>query len=154
VDGDGQHDVESLPKLLAPILADEVDFTVGSRFVAGSESEFKSTGSRRFGIRLISVLLHWLIGTNIYDVTSGFRACNRRVIETFCDFYPKKYPEPESYVILRKQGFRVREVGVKMFERKTGKSSITLFKGAGYMVHMTLSILLAVVVERKKKELE
>ena len=30
-DGDGQHDIDSLPQLLAPIAAGEADFTVGSR---------------------------------------------------------------------------------------------------------------------------
>lgn len=31
-DGDGQHDIHSLPNLIEPILNDEADFTVGSRF--------------------------------------------------------------------------------------------------------------------------
>ena len=32
-DGDGQHDIHSLPNLIEPILNDEADFTVGSRFL-------------------------------------------------------------------------------------------------------------------------
>ena len=43
VDGDGQHDIHSLPNLVEPILNDEADFTVGSRFLDESNSEFKSS---------------------------------------------------------------------------------------------------------------
>lgn len=31
-DGDGQHDIESLPHLLDPLINNEADFTIGSRF--------------------------------------------------------------------------------------------------------------------------
>ncbi|MCG4775191.1 glycosyltransferase family 2 protein, partial [Lawsonibacter sp. DFI.5.51] len=42
-DGDGQHDIESLSNLIEPILDDEAVFTVGSRFLDESNSEFKSS---------------------------------------------------------------------------------------------------------------
>ena len=39
-DGDGQHDIASLPQLVDPILNGEVDFTVGSRFIQEGTSDF------------------------------------------------------------------------------------------------------------------
>ena len=36
VDGDGQMDLDYLPKLIAPILAGEADYTKGNRFIYGS----------------------------------------------------------------------------------------------------------------------
>ncbi|MDR1567567.1 MAG: glycosyltransferase family 2 protein [Streptococcaceae bacterium] len=148
-DGDGQHDIHSLLNLLEPILNDEADFTVGSRFVDGSISDFKSTGARQLGIKILSSLIKWTSRIDIKDVTSGYRACNRRVIEQFSKRYPKKYPEPESYMHLFAKKVRVKEVGVQMFERGTGKSSINLVKSVGYMFDVSLSILIATFIGKE-----
>jgi glycosyltransferase involved in cell wall biosynthesis len=53
-DGDGQHDIASIEDLVRPIIEKKADFTIGSRFVEGSPSEFKTSFSRRIGINLIS----------------------------------------------------------------------------------------------------
>lgn len=140
-DGDGQHDIESLPQLVEPILSGEADFVVGSRFVGDSESEFKSSGSRQAGIKILSWLIRLTSKITIKDVTSGYRAGNRKIIEQFVKRYPSQYPEPESYMHLFAQGFKVKEVGVKMFERMAGESSINLIKGVNYMISVSLSII-------------
>ena len=44
-DGDGQHDLNSLPQLLAPVVRGDCDFCVGSRFLDKS-SAFQSTPLR------------------------------------------------------------------------------------------------------------
>ena len=82
-DGDGQHDIQSLPNLIEPLINDVADFTVGSRFVSDSKSSFKSTGARQAGIKILSNLIYMLTGLRIKDVTSGYRAGNRKVIEQF-----------------------------------------------------------------------
>lgn len=140
-DGDGQHDIESLSNLIEPILNDEADFTVGSRFVGDSNSEFKSSTSRQAGIKILSNLIKWTAKVEIKDVTSGYRAGNRKVIEQFVKRYPRQYPEPESYMHLFSKNIRVKEVGVRMFERTTGVSSINMLKGINYMISVSLSIL-------------
>ena len=87
-DGDGQHDIQSLPNLIEPLINDVADFTVGSRFVSDSKSSFKSTGARQAGIKILSNLIYMLTGLRIKDVTSGYRAGNRKVIEQFVSRYP------------------------------------------------------------------
>ncbi|GBG96549.1 glycosyltransferase family 2 protein [Lactococcus termiticola] len=146
-DGDGQHDIESLPKLVEPILKGEADFVVGSRFVENSTSEFKSTGARQAGITILSWLIKLTSKVTIKDVTSGYRAGNRKVIEQFINRYPSQYPEPESYMHLFSRNFVVKEVGVKMFERETGQSSINFWKGISYMISVSLSILATSVLK-------
>jgi Glycosyltransferases, probably involved in cell wall biogenesis len=148
-DGDGQHDIESLPHLIDPIINGEADFTVGSRFVADSISDFKSTGARQLGIKILSLLIKWTSKIKIKDVTSGYRAGNRKVIEQFAERYPSKYPEPESYMHLFAKNIRVQEVGVQMFERTTGESSINLRKAIGYMIDVSLSILIAALLAKE-----
>ncbi len=149
-DGDGQHDIESLPNLVIPILNGEVDFTVGSRFISDSTSKFKSSSARQIGIKILSVLIRWTSRINIHDVTSGYRAANLKVIKQFAKRYPSKYPEPESYMHLFANNIRVKEVGVNMHERVTGASSINLRKAIGYMVDVSLSILIAAFIEKEK----
>lgn len=141
-DGDGQHDIKSIEALVTPIIADEYDFTIGSRFVEDSPSLFKTSFSRRMGINLISFFIKLKSGRTLMDVTSGYRAGNKKVIEYFAYNYPKKYPEPETNAILIKKGFRVDEVGVNMFERLEGSSSITPIKSVRYMIEVLTSILL------------
>lgn len=80
-DGDGQHDIHSLSALLEPIMRDECDFVIGSRFLG--TGEFRSTQMRRVGIRFLTGMIRLCSGCRLTDPTSGFRAANRRAI-AFC----------------------------------------------------------------------
>ena len=149
-DGDGQHDIESLPKLVDPIIQGEVDFTAGSRFVDDSKSTFKSSSVRQLGIRILSLIIKITSGFEIKDVTSGYRAANRKVIKQFSERYPSQYPEPESYMHMFAKKIRFKEVGVRMFERTTGNSSISLFKGLQYIISVSLSIVAMMFLNKEK----
>ncbi|MDT2756591.1 glycosyltransferase family 2 protein [Enterococcus asini] len=142
-DGDGQHDVTSLNNILKPLMNDSADLVIGSRFVAGSQSEFQTSAMRRFGVKIISFFIKLVTGMKVYDTTSGYRGANRKVIAFFAERYPVKYPEPESIVHLLKKRFRVSETGVNMFERQSGASSITPIKSVRYMAEVCLSIIIA-----------
>ena len=76
------------------------------------------------------------------DVTSGYRAVNRKIMEMFSTYYPYDYPEPITNYLLLKNNFKIMEIGVNMFERQGGKSSIRLFKSAYYMFNVCSSIIL------------
>ncbi|MDT2858617.1 glycosyltransferase family 2 protein [Lactococcus lactis] len=149
-DGDGQHDIESLPCLIEPLLSEVADFTVGSRFLEDSNSEFQSSTTRQIGIRILSALIFLTSKIRIKDVTSGYRAANKKVISQFVGRYPSQYPEPESYMHLFAKNIRVKEVGVRMFERETGTSSINLFKGMSYMISVSLAILFSAIMGGKR----
>lgn len=146
-DGDGQHDVESLNNILEPLISGEADMVVGSRFISGSESKFRTTFMRRFGVTIISFFIQLVTGKKIYDTTSGYRGVNKQVICMFANRYPVKYPEPESIVHLLKKNYRVTECGVNMFERQGGASSITPIKSIRYMVEVCLSIIIATLMK-------
>jgi glycosyltransferase involved in cell wall biosynthesis len=140
-DGDGQHIAGEIPKLLEPILGNECDAAVGSRFLIKHEG-FKSTSYRRFGIKIFQIVNSILIRQKITDNTSGFRAYNKRAIEFLSGNYPSDYPEPESIIMLAKSGFVIKEVHTEMKEREGGKSSISGFKNFIYMVNVLLAILM------------
>lgn len=141
MDGDGQHPPKFIPDLIAPLEKDEADFVIGSRFL--SAGGFRSSALRRFGIRFLSGSIRLATGKRVYDVTSGFRAVNRKGIALFADRYAKDYPEPESIVHALKYGLRLVEVPVEMAPRETGQSSIGSMGSAYYMIKVTLAVLLA-----------
>ena len=140
-DGDGQHDIEYIDRLLKPLQNDEADMVIGSRFVEKDKQGFKSSLFRRLGIKLISFVIKRETNVKIYDTTSGFRAINRNILKIYCNKYPTEYPEPISSVNIIKKGYVIKEVPVRMKERKAGVSSIKPWKSAYYMVNVILTIL-------------
>lgn len=139
-DGDGQHDENYIDKLVDEITKGN-DFVIGSRFVSDL-SKFKSTGTRRMGIKFLSLLIKICTGKRIYDPTSGFRAANKRVIELFSKNYPTEYPEPESTTSLIRKKYKVSEIPVEMHERKHGTSSIKPLKSIYYMFSVSVAIII------------
>jgi len=147
VDGDGQHKPEYIMDLVRYITEEKADMVIGSRFI--NKEGFQSTFMRRVGIAYFTYLLKFLSKRVITDPTSGFRACNKKVINEFSKRYPVDYPEPESIMYLLRNGYRIKEVPVIMQERKEGKSSITTFKSLYYMLKVSLAIL----IDRFRKQI-
>lgn len=150
-DGDGQHNIAYVDELIAPILKQEQDFVIGSRFISGDRKGFISSPLRRLGIRIISITIRLLTGKKIYDPTSGFRAANKAVIHYFANEYPIEFPEPESVTLLFKQKYRVKEMPVIMYERQGGKSSIHTWKSAYYMINVLFSLIIVSLRKFDKK---
>ncbi len=139
IDGDGQHDVKHLDKVIAPLQDGHADIVIGSRFI--EKKGFQSSSARRFGIHFLSRLIWLCTGKKILDVTSGYRAVNRKFIEIYAENYPNDYPEPEAIVEAVMHKGTIIEVPVVMKERQTGTSSIQSWKSAYYMIKVTLAIL-------------
>jgi len=139
VDGDGQHDSAQLTRLIEPLLRDEADIVVGTRFVS-DDAGYRSSRSRRVGIRVLAALVSRIVGQRVTDTTSGFQALNRRGIALFARDYPHDYPEVEATVMVFRHRLRMREVPVSMRERGGGRSSITTLRSIYYMVKVVLAI--------------
>ena len=138
-DGDGQHDENYIDVLVQEIENGE-NFVIGSRFIENL-SKFKSSSTRRLGIKILSFLIKICTGQKIFDPTSGFRAADKSVIKLFANHYPSEYPEPESTAELIKKEYKVKEVPVEMHEREFGSSSIKPLKSLYYMFSVCLSII-------------
>lgn len=136
MDGDGQHPPAELIKLLQPIIDDEADVAIGSRFI--TREGFQSSGLRRTGIRFFGWLNRRLVGVTVHDSTSGYRALNRKALEVVDVYYPDEYPEPEAIVLYAINGLRLKEVPVSMRERQGGQSSIRAHKTIYYMIKVSL----------------
>ena len=119
LDGDGQHDPQQIPNLLAPLERDEADVVVGSRFAEGA-GDYKPPFARRAGIRWFAQLVSLLTGQKLTDTTSGFQAVNTRAIRLFAADYPHDYPEVEAVVMVVRHRLRILEVPAQMRGRETG----------------------------------
>lgn len=79
IDSDSQHDPDEIPILIDPIVKDDVDIVIGSRFLKRSDKE-KVPRYRSFGIKTITRLAQALSYTQLTDAQSGFRAYGREAM--------------------------------------------------------------------------
>jgi Predicted glycosyltransferases len=148
-DGDGQHKACFIPKMINALEEGKSDIIIGSRFLI--KKGYQSTFVRRLGIKYFSFLIWLLSGIGVTDSTSGFRACNRKIIELFSKNYPQDYPEPESIMIIKRKNLKILELPVEMKKRIRGKSSISSSLSVYYMVKVTLAIILGRIRPRIRR---
>lgn len=120
-DSDGQHIAVELPRIMVPVQKGEADYVIGSRFL--ERQGFQSTAVRRAGIRLFSWIDSLIIGHGVTDVTSGFRAYSRHVIEFFGHRFRHEIHDTNQLLLLSHfSGARILEVSARMRERVHGQS--------------------------------
>ena len=143
VDADGQHDPTYLKALVDELEA--ADIVVGARFAG--KGDYRARGPRRWAMRLLAFTLTRLAHHRMTDVTSGFRAANRRAIGIFADHYPAEYlgDTVESLVIAIRSGCTVRQVPVAMRIRAGGRASQTPGRAAIYLLRAVVALGLALV---------
>jgi glycosyltransferase involved in cell wall biosynthesis len=78
LDGDGQHNPDELPSVLAPILDGRADLVLGSRFLVKVHN---MPTYRRFGISVITWLYNLGSRDKVSDSQTGFRAYSRKAFE-------------------------------------------------------------------------
>ena len=143
VDADGQHDPVCVPKLL-DALADNA-LVIGARFAG--EGEYTVRGPRRWAMSMLSLVMSKMAKTKLTDTTSGFRACNRELIELFAEWYPAEYLGDTIEVLVRvmRLGYRVNQVPVGMRARQAGTPSQSPIKASIYLVRAFFILFLALI---------
>ncbi|HEX2437846.1 MAG TPA: glycosyltransferase family 2 protein [Methylomirabilota bacterium] len=143
LDADGQHEPADIPGLLAVIARDEADVAIGSRFL-DSASSYRPDLPRRVGMAVFRWLAWILTGVRFSDVTSGFRAFSGDVVRFVAtEWYPTDYADADVLITLRRAGFRLREVPVRMYARAGGLSMHAGLRPIYYVFKMLLSVALA-----------
>jgi len=143
LDADGQHDPGDLEALLAPVLANQADVTIGSRYLR--PTGYRAPFSRRLGMLLFSAIAGAAAHQPIADTTSGYRAYARAVMEVCQHDLPQDFPDAPLLIALARRGFRLREVPVTMRERRAGKSFYTLSKSLYYPYKNLLASVMAML---------
>jgi dolichol-phosphate mannosyltransferase len=126
MDADFSHDPEVVPRLVE--VAKGGALAIGSRYVKGG-------GTRNWGLerRIISkggsLYARTILGVPNQDVTGGFKAWPRKVLESYdldsivCDGYAF---QAEMTFIAYKKGFDIKEVPIIFEDRRVGQSKMSL----------------------------
>lgn len=108
-DADGQHRIEDIKTVLEPIIKNEADVVIGSRFLS---EDSKIPEYRKFGIKTITGLTNATTGSKITDAQSGFRAYNRSVLENTIPSDHGMGVSTEILIKASKNKFRIIEVPI------------------------------------------
>jgi glycosyltransferase involved in cell wall biosynthesis len=135
IDSDGAHRPEELPRLIYPILNNQADLVIGSRYLYK-----KTVAAKRlnvFGVKLFNLIIQMFIGVRVTDSQSGYRAMKRAVLEIqhlkSCGYEI----ETEMLVKTVKSRFRVLEVPISFKQRTYGASGVD-FLHDGFRIFVSI----------------
>lgn len=125
MDADGSHDPQVLPRMLAEIERG-ADLAVGSRRVWGGV--IQGWGPIRLLMSRVAMeIARRTLGIRTRDVTSGFRAYRRRVLETIelSRLRSTGYAFQEELLYrAERAGFKIVEVPITFIDRRCGRSKL------------------------------
>ncbi|MCD6352578.1 MAG: glycosyltransferase [Armatimonadetes bacterium] len=127
LDADGSHDPDDIPRLLAPLLADEADMVIGSRVEGGSDELLNVHHFfRRVGSWIIRTSVNRHFGVRLTDLQNGFRAARTAMLRSL-DLRENIFTiEQEMTIKALRRGYRVVNVPAREYERKHGRSRISV----------------------------
>jgi glycosyltransferase involved in cell wall biosynthesis len=140
LDADGQFDPDEIPKLLAPILADDADCTTGSRFIDPA-LEPEMPRIKRWGNRFLARWISKMVGKTFYDVSCGFRAYSSNAFMRMNLLGDFTYTH-EVFLSLSVAGLRLKEIPIRAKGvRESGKSRVAsnLFRYAWHTMSIIAS---------------
>jgi len=106
IDGDGQHNPDDIPWLLAPILKNDADVVLGSRFIYRE----RIPTYRRIGNNLIALLVNlYYHGDWIIDAQCGMRAFGKIAIISM-------KIEEKGYRLIIESIMKARHIGLRILE--------------------------------------
>lgn len=112
MDGDGQHDPDSIPMLIRPILERKADLVNGSRFLAGSGNSVP--GYRRIGQSILNAITNAGTRRNITDTQNGFRAFSKKTFGCFSFSQNGMAIESEMLIEAADAKMRITEVPINV----------------------------------------
>lgn len=122
VDADGEYDPGEADRLLAPVLAGEADYVLGSRNLGTRTNQ---SPSRKLGNVVFTFLLGFAAGRPITDGQTGFRAFSPRALAVAEIVHDYNYAQVLTLNLLRKR-MRLREVPITWSRRSVGTSFVRL----------------------------
>ncbi len=122
IDSDGSHWPEELHEVLAPVLRNQADMVIGSRYM--NHKRVAARKLNKFGVRIFNQLIELFTGVAITDSQSGYRAMKREVLAGQKLKSGEYEIESEMLVKTAKAGFRVAEVPITFEQRTYGHSGV------------------------------
>ena len=119
-DADFQYNQTEIPKLIQPILRREAEMVIGNRQVKQLDH---MPPVKKYGNRIMSWTIRWLLKNKISDASSGFRAFSRECSLRLNIFSHHTYTH-ETIIQCTLQRMRITEVPVEFRKREGGKSRL------------------------------
>jgi len=136
LDGDGQHNPDEIPQVLAPILRDEADLVIGSRFLQPTQRTQETQGNnirryRKFGIDVITWLYNLGSKIKVSDSQSCFRAHSRRLLDAINMTESGFSFSVEILIKARRKGLVIAEAPISCVYHSQGSSLNPVAHGLG-----------------------
>jgi glycosyltransferase involved in cell wall biosynthesis len=128
-DADGQHRVEDIGRLLAPLLAGEADIALGSRFLGTTTG---MPASRRLVLKCAVLFTRMVNRVQLTDAHNGLRAFTRNAAEFVQIKADRMAHASEMIDFIRTSGLKYTEVPVEIrytaYSLSKGQSSGNAFR--------------------------
>lgn len=109
VDADGEPNIEQIPDLINPILNNQFDVVVGTRFWKDNSNKFKKINN--FGNRIFTNLVSFVAGRKFTDTQTGFRSYSKEALENVTVVSDFTYTQ-EVLLDLHFKKFRIGETPI------------------------------------------
>ena len=125
MDSDGQHCPQDILKLVKPIFEHKTDCTIGSRYLGSNHYDLPIR--TRLGEAIIEKFLQTFFSQKIMNNQNGFRAFSNRLIPIYVNAKHHGFAYATEMLILTLiEGYKIKEIPVKVYEREYGSSKINL----------------------------
>jgi glycosyltransferase involved in cell wall biosynthesis len=129
LDGDGQHAPADIPQVIEPVLEDEADLVVGSRYLEDGGCD-ETPRYRRFGQRVLDLLTLGSASAGVTDSQSGFRALSPSAVEQLSLSSTSFGVESEMISEAVDKGLEIEEQAIEVrYERIDGQTQNSLRHG-------------------------
>jgi len=147
LDGDGQHNADEIPRLLAGILNSEMDIALGVRY--GNDTEMPMW--RRVGKRVLDYSTSFGNGGLVTDSQCGFRAFNKKAVEGITPRLKGNAfsVESEQLVLANELGLSAANTHVSCKYQSLGNSNVTSTKTPTSHGFSVLGYVLWLVAEKR-----
>jgi len=121
IDADSQFDSNQIPELIVPILNNQFDVVVGSRFINGAPENIPRI--KFFGNKVFTKIVSWLVGQKFTDTQTGFRAYSKETLPNISITNDFTYTQ-EVLIDLKFKGLQIGEIPVSVSYDEKRKSKV------------------------------
>lgn len=130
-DADGQHRIEDIQTVLKPIIEDDAEIVIGSRFL---EKQSKIPNYRKAGIKFLTQVTNSVIKEKISDSQSGFRAYKKTILEKIIPVESGMGCSTEILIKASNENFRIKEVPIKIIYSKNTSTMNPISHGVSVLL--------------------
>lgn len=136
LDGDGQHLPDDIPTVADPVLTEDADLVIGSRYLerdVGTETPLH----RRFGQRVLDALTTASTGAKVTDSQSGFRALSMTAMDSLSLTTDGMSVESEMIDDATNKGLQIQEIPIDVrYDGIDGQTHNPIRHGIAVMTFM------------------